>query len=69
LIGGYELDADKLKFGQLATTRMAGTPESMKQETEFVDALKSADSWKRTGDRLELLSGDKVIAVFVRATE
>jgi heat shock protein HslJ len=67
LAGGYKLDANKLKFGNLATTRMAGPEELMKQETEFVSALESVDSWKRTGDRLELMSGDKVVAVFAQA--
>jgi len=69
LAGGYKLDANKLKFGNLAMTKMAGPEELMKQETEFVNALESVDSWKRTGDRLELLSGDKVVAVFAQPAQ
>jgi heat shock protein HslJ len=41
----------------------------MKQEQEFVNALESADSWKRTGDNLEILSGDKVVAVFAQPAQ
>jgi heat shock protein HslJ len=66
LAGGYKLDENKLKIGNLAMTKMAGPEELMKQETEFVKALESVDSWKRTGDRLELMSGDKVVAVFAK---
>jgi heat shock protein HslJ len=69
LAGSYKLDANKLKFGNLATTRMAGPEELMKQETAFVNALESVDSWKRTGDRLELLSGDKVVAAFAQPAQ
>jgi heat shock protein HslJ len=69
LTGGYKLDANKLKFGNLAMTKMAGPEELMKQETEFVNALESVDSWKRTGDRLELMSGDKVVAAFAQPAQ
>lgn len=69
LAGGYKLDANKLKFGNLAMTKMAGPEELMKQETEFVNALESVDSWKRTDDRLELMSGDKVVAVFAQPSQ
>jgi heat shock protein HslJ len=69
LAGGYKLDANMLKFGNLAMTKMAGPEELMKQETEFVKALESVDSWKRTGDRLELMSGDKVVAVFAEPAQ
>jgi heat shock protein HslJ len=69
LAGGYRLDANKLKFGNLAMTKMAGPEELMKQKTEFVNALESVDPWKRTGEGLELMSGDKVVAVFAQPAQ
>jgi heat shock protein HslJ len=69
LMGTYEVDANKLRFGGLATTKRAGPPQLMEQEQEFVNALESADSWKRTGGNLEILSGDKVIAVFAQPAQ
>jgi heat shock protein HslJ len=69
LTGTYEVDENKLKFGGLATTKRAGSPELMERETEFVNALESADSWKRTGGNLEILSGDKVVAVFAQPAQ
>lgn len=52
LVGGYELDGDKITFTQLALTRMAcltPTPEG-----QFAKALEAARTWKITGAHLEL---------------
>lgn len=55
LSGSYSLRGSGLKFGPLATTKMA-CAEGMAQEQEFLAALAGTDSW-RTVDRqvLELL--------------
>jgi heat shock protein HslJ len=53
LIGGYELEGERLIFGQLATTRMA-CPEGMDTEVGFVVALEKVRSWRITGQHLEL---------------
>src|SRR5687767_14792975 len=34
--GGYELDGAKLKFGSTMGTRMAGPPEAMEMEKDFL---------------------------------
>lgn len=39
LMGGYELDGDRMRVTQLATTMMAGRPEAMRTETRLVQAL------------------------------
>ena len=39
LMGGYELDGDRIRLLQLATTMMAGSSESMKTETRLVTAF------------------------------
>ena len=40
--GGFTLDGSAIKFGELATTMMAGPLEAMDQERAFLDALGSA---------------------------
>lgn len=39
LMGGFELDGDRIQLSQLATTMMAGRPEAMRTETRLVQAL------------------------------
>lgn len=44
--GLYTLDGDKLAFGALAATRMAGAPAVMAQEASFLKALAAVRSCK-----------------------
>ena len=62
LIGGYELDGERLTFAQLAMTRMA-CPEGMDTEAAFVAALEKVRSWRITGQHLELFddAGELVV--------
>ena len=53
LMGGYELEGDKLKFGGMASTRMA-CQNGMKVESTFMQALESTVKWKIEGEHLEL---------------
>jgi heat shock protein HslJ len=55
LTGGYMLEGNRLKFHQIATTMMACT-EGMDTERAFLDALNKTDSWKITGNKLELFN-------------
>ena len=57
LMGSYELDGDKLKFGQLASTRMAcaaGTAE----EAAFTNLLQGVVRWQVEGSQLVLFDGE-----------
>ena len=60
--GGYEKDGEKLKFGQLASTQMAGPPEAMAAESAFLAMLASVTGWQIADGTLALLSEGKVVA-------
>ena len=62
--GGYEKDGDKLKFGALAGTRMAGPPEAMQAESAFLAVLASVSQWQIADGVLALQSEGKVVARF-----
>lgn len=64
--GGYEKDGDKLKFGQLAGTRMAGPPEQMQVESAFLAMLAGVTHWRLADGALTLLSDGKSVAGFTR---
>ncbi len=53
LMGSYELNGEKLKFGRVASTRMA-CQNGMELEASFMQALESAAKWKIEGEHLEL---------------
>ena len=62
--GGYELQGDALKIGNVAMTAMA-CPEGMKVEKELAAALEETKRYRISGNNLALLSGeDEVVAVF-----
>ena len=52
--GSYQLDGDRVAFGQMAGTQMA-CPNPNGTEGPFRDALKNASRLTVVGDRLELL--------------
>lgn len=56
LVGSYELQGDRLTFGQMAGTRMA-CPEGGDTEPAFLEALRQVSKWKITGQHLELFDG------------
>jgi copper homeostasis protein (lipoprotein) len=53
LMGGYELKEENLKFGRMASTRMA-CQKGMKLEDSFIQALESTVKWKIEGEHLDL---------------
>ncbi|MGQ0713772.1 MAG: META domain-containing protein [Gemmatimonadaceae bacterium] len=67
--GSYEVTGARLRFGSLATTRMACVEEErMRQETGFTRALERVERFVIRGDRLTLFQGDVVLARFVRSS-
>jgi predicted amidohydrolase YtcJ/heat shock protein HslJ len=65
LSGSYALiDNQSVTLGQLSSTRMAGPPEKMELERRFSQALASIDGFHVKDNKLDLLSGGKVVAVF-----
>ena len=62
--GGYERNGEKLKFGMLAGTMMAGPDEQMATEAAFLQALQGVTQWRIGKAALELLTGGKVVLRF-----
>jgi heat shock protein HslJ len=63
--GSYAVEGDQLKLGQLAATMMACL-QGMEQERAFLDALRSANAWRITGQQLDLVDGSgKVVATLM----
>lgn len=58
MMGEYERDGDRLRFGQVATTMMACPGEVMGLEREFLDALDAVASWQVEGETLTLVDGE-----------
>ncbi|TDR55990.1 heat shock protein HslJ [Halomonas ventosae] len=58
MMGEYERDGDRLRFGQVATTMMACPGEVMALERDFLDALDDIASWQVEGETLTLVDGE-----------
>ena len=61
--GPYKLEGDQLNFGLLASTRMA-CPDIQDFAIIFNKMLITVTKFRITGDRLELYSGDELLASF-----
>lgn len=55
VMGSFELDGDRLRFGQMAGTRMA-CPDGMAQEQDFLKALTRVERYRIRGSHLEMLN-------------
>jgi putative lipoprotein len=64
--GGYTRDEDSLKFGMLASTRMA-CPQIEGFEMIFNTMLSLVTRYRITGDRLDLFDDEKLLASFLAA--
>ncbi len=62
--GGFERNGEKLKFGMLAGTMMAGPDDQMATEAAFLQALQGVSGWRMNKADLELLKGEKVVLRF-----
>lgn len=61
------LEQGRFATSPLATTRMAGPPESMQLEQRFLLAMSRADACRADDTSLSLSSGPTVVARFTRA--
>ena len=61
LTGHFALSADELRFGPLATTRMAGPEDAMQREAAFLTALARVTAYALDGRTLTLLADDKAV--------
>ncbi|MET0561029.1 MAG: META domain-containing protein [Gaiellaceae bacterium] len=61
LAGQFALSGDELRFGTLATTRMAGPESAMRREAAFLAALDRVTSYALDGRTLTLLADDEAI--------
>jgi heat shock protein HslJ len=61
---GYVLDGSMLKFGPAIGTKMAGPPESMATEAEFLTALGAVTNWRFSDSAIELRDGGKTVLRF-----
>jgi heat shock protein HslJ len=61
LTGTFALSENELRFGPLATTRMAGPEDAMRREREFLAALERVTTYDREGRTLTLLAGDDTV--------
>lgn len=61
---GTATDEGGIELGPLASTKMAGPPERMKAETEYLQLLGQANAWQVIDERLELSGGSDAVLVF-----
>lgn len=61
LTGHFALSGSELRFGPLATTRMAGPESAMQREAAFLAALERVTSYALEGRTLTLLADDEVV--------
>jgi len=61
LTGHFALTGNELRFGPLATTRMAGPEDAMQREAAFLAALERVTSYVLDGRTLTLLVDDEAV--------
>jgi copper homeostasis protein (lipoprotein) len=57
VMGGFQIDGDKLRLGQMAGTMMACL-KGMEQEQRFLQTLNKAERYRISGSHLEMLDAD-----------
>ena len=63
MFGPVVVQARRIDFSNIGTTRMACTdPRARRLETSFVRALENVDRYRRSGNSLELLDRNRVVA-------
>ena len=68
VMGGFELDGDKLRLGHLASTMMA-CPTGMEQEQRFLQSLEQVERYRISGSHLELLDAAGAVIARFEAVE
>lgn len=66
LTGGYEVKGEELKFGQMASTRMACV-SGMETEQKFLTALGQVKKWRIAGRELELMDDSGALVAVLEA--
>ena len=66
--GAYKLDGNKLKFGMLASTRMA-CQQINDMDIEFNKMLSVTNRYSISSDKLELFEEDRLLASFLAAEQ
>lgn len=61
LTGQFALSGDELRFGPLATTRMAGPENAMQREAALLAALDQVTSYALEGRTLTLFADDEAV--------
>jgi heat shock protein HslJ len=69
LVGSFALAEDELRFGALATTRMACSEAVMERELDFLAVLARVTAYGLEERTLALLAGDEVIARLTCSTK
>jgi heat shock protein HslJ len=64
LNASYALVGDSVTVGDIVSTKMAGDPALMEQESNFAKALRSANKFEVHGNELQLLRDGTVVAAF-----
>ncbi len=64
--GAYTTDGDAISIGPLASTQMF-CEGGMDEETAYLTAIQTADSFEISGDTLELKQGDTTMVVYEAA--
>ena len=64
--GGYTLEDNSLRFGLLASTRMA-CPQINDFDMKFNKMVSATTRYRITGNKLELLENEKLLASFLAA--
>lgn len=64
LSGQPRVAGQSVSFGNVASTRMAGPAAAMNLEMRFLETLRITTGWRIVEGNLELLSDDRVAAIF-----
>jgi hypothetical protein len=59
--GSFELDGERLRFGRMASTKMA-CPDGMEQEKRLLETLERVERYRIRGRHLELLDATGAVS-------
>jgi heat shock protein HslJ len=68
-VGGFDIEGDRLTFGQAAATLMACPPPLDVLERRLGEVLGATNGWRIAGNRLELLDAHGMVIGEMEATE
>jgi heat shock protein HslJ len=60
VMGSFELDGDRLRFGAMAATRMA-CQDNVEQQQRFHEVVQQVERYRIQGSHLEFLDGNGVV--------